>query len=84
MATEWSLNDDVGTKPTKKCIYHEVVLHVHPPALEHKNMAYARYEEFLENVRAQNNYCVFESYIYLCFTHKVYTWLSKKLHIPHS
>ena len=52
--------------------------------LEHKNMAYARYEEFLENVRAQNNYCVFESYIYLCFIHKVYTWLSKKLHIPHS
>ena len=37
--------------------------HAHPLALEHKNMAYAHYTEFLENVLVQKNYCIFQGYI---------------------
>ena len=37
-----------------------------------------------ENVLAQKRYCIFQGHIYLCVTYKIFTWLSKKLHIAHS
>ena len=83
-AVEWSLKWWCTNKSSKKCIYHDGVQHAHPPALKHKNIVYAHYGEFLENVPVQKNYCIFQGYIYLCFMYKVYTWLSKNLHIPHS
>ena len=49
------------------------------------HVAYGYHGELLENVLAQKTYCIFQGYnTYLCFMYKVYTWLSKKLHIPHS
>ena len=57
---------------------------LHPPALEHKNMAYAHYGEFLEIALVQKIYCIPQGYIYLCFMYKVYTWLIKNLRISHS
>ena len=71
------------TKSSKKCIYHGGATSL-PARSGNKYMSYAHYGELLENVLAQKNYCIFQGYIYLCFMYKVYTWLSKKLHIPHS
>ena len=51
---------------------HPKSAYIIPPVLGHKNMAFAHYGGFLENVLAQKNYCIFQGFIYLCFMYNVY------------